>query len=79
MIIIVGILRSGGDTKYAMVIEMGSVWLIGVPLVWLGTTYWNLPIYTIVFLANLEEVVKLAIGIPRVISKRWVKNLVNYN
>jgi putative MATE family efflux protein len=79
MIIIVGILRSGGDTKYAMAIEMGSVWLIGVPLVWLGTNYWNLPIYTIVFLANLEEVVKLAVGIPRVLSKRWVKNLVNHS
>ncbi|SHH29454.1 MATE family efflux transporter [Clostridium grantii] len=79
MIIIVGILRSGGDTKYAMVIEMGSVWLIGVPLVWLGTTYWHLPIYIIVFLANIEEVIKLAVGIPRVLSKKWVKNLVNHS
>lgn len=77
ILIIVGVLRSGGDTKYAMFLEMSSIWLIGVPLVFLGAWYWKLPVYIVVLLANLEEIIKLAIGIPRVISKKWVKNLVN--
>ncbi len=31
-IVLIGILRSGGDTRYAFFIDAGSVWAIGVPL-----------------------------------------------
>jgi putative MATE family efflux protein len=33
---IVGVLRGGGDTKFSMILEMGAVWLVGVPLAFLG-------------------------------------------
>lgn len=78
IILIVGILRSGGDTRFSMYLEIGSVWLIGVPLVFLGALVLHLPVYWVVALASLEEVVKAAIGIPRVISQKWVRNLVSH-
>ena len=76
-IIIVGIFRSGGDTKYALALELCSVWLIGVPLAFLGAFYWKLPVYWVVALVHLEEVLKAIVGIPRVLSKKWAKNMVD--
>ncbi len=76
-IVIVGIFRSGGDTKFALVLELGSVWIIGVPLAFLGAFLWKLPVYWVVVLVSLEEVVKAVIGLPRVISKKWAKNMVD--
>ena len=74
---IVGILRSGGDTKFALFLEVGTVWLVGVPLAFLGALVWNLPIYYVVAVVSLEEIVKMAIGVPRIISKKWMKNVVS--
>jgi len=32
-ILIVGILRSGGDTRYAAVLDVGGIWFAGIPAV----------------------------------------------
>lgn len=76
-ILIVGIFRSGGDTKYALALELSSVWLIGVPLAFIGAFYWKLPVYWVVAVVSLEEVVKAIVGLPRVLSKKWAKNMVD--
>lgn len=76
-IVIVGVLRSGGDTKFALILEIGSVWLIGVPLAFVGALLWKLPIYWVVFLVSLEEIVKAIVGLPRVLSTKWAKNVVD--
>jgi len=77
-ILIVGILRSGGDTKFSLFLEMGSVWLVGVPLAFLGALVWGLPVYWVFVLVSLEEILKAAIGIPRLISKKWLRNVVEH-
>ena len=33
--IIIGVLRSGGDTKYALFLEMGCMWIVSLPLTFL--------------------------------------------
>lgn len=76
-VLIVGILRSGGDTTYSLMLEIGSVWAIGVPLSFIGATLLKLPIYWVITLVHLEEIVKAVIGLKRIISKKWVKNIVN--
>lgn len=74
---IIGTLRGGGDTTYALFMEIGSVYLVGVPLAFLGTMYWHLPIYWVVALVCLEEVVKSVFGFSRLISKKWANNIVD--
>lgn len=76
-VLIIGILRSGGDTIYSLMLEIGSVWVIGVPLSFIGATLLKLPIYWVITLVHLEEIVKAVIGLKRIISKKWVKNIVN--
>lgn len=74
--LIVGVLRGGGDTKFSMKLEMAAVWLVGVPLAFLGAIVFELPVHLVVSLVYMEEVVKAAIGIPRIVSKKWVKNII---
>jgi Na+-driven multidrug efflux pump len=74
---IVGTMRCGGDTRFAMFLEVGSVWLIGVPLVFLGALYLHLPIYFVVLMAQAEEVVKVILCHKRFKSKKWLNNLVH--
>lgn len=75
-IIIIGTLRSGGDTLFSMMLELTSVWLIGVPLALLGAFVLKLPVYWVVALVNLEEIVKMLMGMPRLFSNKWAKRLV---
>ncbi len=76
MLIIVGILRSGGDTKFAMYLDGGAVWLVAVPLVYFGGLVWQLDIQYVYLLALSEEFVKVAVGIWRTYSKKWINNLI---
>ncbi len=75
--LIVGVLRGGGDTKFSMILEMGSVWLVGVPLAFLGALVFKFPVYYVFLLVNMEEVVKAIIGIFRARSKKWVTNVIH--
>jgi len=72
---IVGIFRSGGDTKFCLVIDTAGVWLIGVPLAYLGGIVLHLPVYWVYLLVYVEEVFKLIVGLPRIFSKKWIHNL----
>ncbi|MFX0549963.1 MATE family efflux transporter [Hathewaya histolytica] len=78
-VLVVGILRGGGDTKFSMYLEVGTVWLVGVPLALLGSYVFNVSLNTLFILITMEEVVKFFIGVPRVVSKKWVRDLVNVN
>ncbi len=73
---IVGTLRCGGDTRFAMITEIGCVWGIGVPLVFIGVFLTDLPIHFIVMMAQAEEFGKSLICRHRFHSKKWLKNLI---
>ena len=77
-ILIIGILRSGGDTTYSLILELCCVWLIGVPLAFIGAMLLKLPVYWVVAIVSCEEVIKAFIGIPRVVSKKWLRNVVDF-
>ena len=73
---VVGVLRSGGDTKYAMLVDCSCLWLIGVPVAYVAALWFSIPIYYVILLARMEEVVKFFILVSRVKSKKWVKNVI---
>jgi putative MATE family efflux protein len=74
---IVGILRSGGDTKFCLFLDTCGMWAAGIPLVVLAGLYWHLPIHIVYIFVYMEEMAKLIIGLPRVLSKKWINNLVS--
>ena len=73
--IIIGVLRSGGDTKYALFLEMGCMWFVSLPLTFFAA-YKGVPIYILVGLTYTEEVAKFIFGVPRALSKKWANNIV---
>ena len=70
-----GILRSGGKTKYIMVIDFIGTWLFGVPLGLLAAFVWRLPVPWVYFLLSLEECVRLAISLVLFRKKIWMRSL----
>lgn len=74
--VVVGILRAGGDTKYCLILDVAAMWIIGIPLVAFGGLKLGLPVFLVYSLAFSEEAVKFFLGIRRVMSKKWVNNLI---
>ncbi|MBQ9262656.1 MAG: MATE family efflux transporter [Clostridia bacterium] len=72
---IVGVLRAGGDTIFSMILDAGSVWIIGVPCVALATVALGLPIEGIFLFSFIEELFKICVGLPRFLSNKWINNL----
>nr|WP_317356911.1 MATE family efflux transporter [uncultured Tyzzerella sp.] len=73
---IVGILRSGGDTKYTAILDFASVWFIGIPMAFLGAYVLNLPIYVTYAMVYSEEIIKGFFSSARVRKNKWAKSLV---
>ena len=76
-ILFVGALRAGGDTRFAMFMEIFSIWVIGVPAALIGGFVLRLPVYGVYLMVLLEELVKAFIIVHRYRSRKWIHDLVN--
>ncbi len=72
---IIGILRGGGDTTFAFMMDLVITWIVGIPLAYLIGLVFHGPIYLIVFLVGIQEVIKALIGLFRMLSRKWIHNL----
>lgn len=72
---IVGVLRSGGDTRMCLFIDTSGVWLIGIPMAFIGGLWLKQPIYIVYAMVTLEEVYKTILGYWRYRQKKWLRNL----
>jgi putative MATE family efflux protein len=76
-ILFVGVLRAGGDTRFAMFMELFSIWVIGVPAALIGGFVLKLPVYGVYMMVFLEEIVKVFIITRRYRSRKWIHDLVS--
>ena len=74
---IVGILRSGGDTKFCLFLDVAGVWMIGIPLAALGTLALHLPLQWVFLLVCCDEIFKAIVGLKRYMGKKWLRNIVD--
>lgn len=72
---IVGVLRSGGDTLMCLFIDTSGVWLIGIPMAFIGGLWLKQPIYIVYAMVMMEEVYKAILGYRRYRQKKWLRNL----
>jgi len=73
--IIVGLLRSGGDTRYSLLVDVATLWFVGLPLVFVAGLVLHLPVHVVYLCTAGEELAKLALGLPRIVSGRWIHNV----
>ena len=76
LILLIGVLRAGGDTRVAFFIDAGSVWVVGVPMAFIGAYVFGLPVYWVYLMVLADEAVKLIFGLYRFFSQRWINYLV---
>ncbi|MBQ6496495.1 MAG: MATE family efflux transporter [Firmicutes bacterium] len=74
--IVTGVLRCGGDTRFAMFTEVGTVWLIGVPLAFLTSLVLGWPIYLAVLAVKTENLVKSVFLTLRFRSRKWLNTVI---
>ena len=75
-VLIIGLLRAGGDTRFCMFVEAGSVCLIGVPLAFLGAMVLHLQLPVVLALLFSCDLVSLVLCLRRFRSKLWIKTLI---
>ena len=75
MSLVVGMLRSGGDTRYSLFLDGVIIWILGVPLAMLGGFVLHLPVYWVYLLVMSEELTKCILGLKRYFSRKWIHNL----
>lgn len=75
MTIVVGVLRAGGDTRYSLFLDGFIIWLVGVPMAYLGANVFHLPVYFVYLCAMSEEAAKWILGMRRYFSRKWIHNL----
>jgi putative MATE family efflux protein len=71
----IGIFRSGGDTRFAFLLDSLGVWLVGVPAALLGAFVFDLPVYWVYLMVMTEELLKWFIAMRRFFSQRWIHNV----
>lgn len=73
---IFSVLRAGGDSKIISLLDAGIMWVIGIPLAFLCVNVLHLDDIALVFLiVQLEQLVRLIIGMKRFNSGIWANDL----
>ena len=72
---IVGVLRGGGDTRFAMLIDVFPLWLVALPLGFLFAYVLHLPVHIVYSAFYADEIVKAFIGMYRFKTKKWIKDV----
>lgn len=75
VLIVVGILRSGGDTRFSFFLDGMIIWILGVPLTFITAFIWKAPVYWVYFAVMSEELAKFILGTWRVFSKKWMHDM----
>ena len=73
---IAGILRAGGDTKFAMISESLCIWFIAVPLAFIASLVWHLPVHMALLVTRTEMFIRAAILTKRYLSKKWMNTVI---
>lgn len=72
---VVGVLRGGGDVRAATAIDLAPMWLLSLPLAALAGLVFQWGILPVYLCISLDNVIKLAIGLPRLRSGEWIRDV----
>ncbi len=76
IVVIFSALRAGGDSRFLMFLDSGIMWGVGIPVVYLLISVLGMTDFVMIFfLAEIEQFVRIAIGMKRYHSNRWAVNL----
>ena len=74
-VVIVGVLRGGGDVKAATLIDTLPQWLAAIPAAFLLGMVFHAEILWVYLATTLESIVKFGFGLWRTSSDNWIRDL----
>lgn len=73
--LIAGVFRAGGDTKFGLICDTIDMWCYAVPLGLLAAFVFKLPVLVVYFLLCTDEFVKWPWVFKQYRSGKWIKNI----
>jgi len=74
-LMIAGIFRAGGNTKFGMVCDIITMWCVAVPLAFLSAFVFKFPPMVVYFILCLDEFWKIPVVIKYYRSDKWLNNI----
>ena len=74
-VLIVGVLRGGGDARFSLFLDGTIIWIVGVPMALIGAFVFHLPVYWVYLMIMSDDICKWFLGMHRYFSKKWIHNL----
>ena len=74
-VIIVGILRAGGDTKFGLLLDVTTMWGCSIFIGFLAAFVLKLDVTTVYIILMSDEIIKIPLSLLRFRSKKWIKNV----
>ena len=74
-LLIAGIFRAGGDSRFGMICDIIVMWVISVPLGFISAFVLKLPPMAVYFILCLDEFWKIPVVYRHYKSFRWLKDI----
>lgn len=71
----IAILRAGGEGKIGFYTDIIAMWLTTIPLAFVCAFYWHSEPVWIIAIIKFAIVIEALVGLARVLSWKWIKNL----
>lgn len=75
VVMIVGIFRAGGDTKFGLALDCGALWCVAIPLGAFAAFWLRLPVIAVYVILTCDELIKLPFSFVRYKSYKWLRNV----
>ncbi len=74
-VLMMGILRGGGDTHFVLVADVIFLWFIAIPLGFIGLKVFGFSVPVVYLLLRSDEIIKSIVAVIRVSRGKWIKNV----
>lgn len=70
-----GVLRGGGDTKFLVLADTSTMWLVAIPLGALAGWIWDIPAFWVYICLHADQIIKAIWCAFRLQSGKWIKKI----
>jgi Na+-driven multidrug efflux pump len=72
---VIGVLRGGGDTRFGLFVDTGTMWGFSIIFAALAAFVFHWPVKVVFVIIMCDEMIKLPLAAARYKSGRWLRNV----
>ncbi len=73
--LVVGVFRSGGDTRFGLALDVGTMWGCSILFGMLAAFVFHAPVQVVYMILMSDEVIKVPITLKRFLSYKWIQDV----